>query len=312
MIDNILNEDKLFGFEKEKKIFLDSYNSGRMHHAWLISGPQGIGKSKFAQHLAKFLLSSVTVSTTNLEFDNSSPASHKVDSQSHPDLLILDSNETEKGRIGVEETREIGKFLSLTAVESKYKVVIIDSVDDMNRNSANALLKLLEEPTKNVIFLVICHQLGKVIPTVRSRCRLLKVLKPNEESFVNILIQSYPSLTRYDAKELYLKSNGSLTSAHILMDADNSEIFDRVEKTIQSKDKADVLWLVKSASNDEKWKVIQFALEKCLHSHYINMSKSSSVDVNASMEKLQTLKKMIAEIDLFHLDKGQVLISVLS
>ncbi len=169
-----------FAFEHGEAMDLalfNAYEKGKLHHAWLLTGPQGLGKASFAYRCARFLLGhkrDQVYGPLGMAPDDADV--RLVSAQSHPDLLVLE-REVEGGRlkksISVEAVREIGLFFSKAPSRSAYRVCIIDSVDDLNLNSANALLKILEEPpTKGVIFLI-SHSPGRLLPTIRSRCRRL-------------------------------------------------------------------------------------------------------------------------------------------
>ncbi|MGZ6042310.1 MAG: DNA polymerase III subunit delta' [Asticcacaulis sp.] len=157
--------------------FLDAYQKGRLHHAWLLTGAQGLGKASFAYRCARFLLGRQRDQAFGpLGMAADDPDARLVSAQSHPDLLVLEremDGSRLKKNISVDAVREVGEFFSKAPSRSAYRVCIVDSVDDLNLNSANALLKILEEPpAKGVLFLV-CHAPGRLLPTIRSRCRLL-------------------------------------------------------------------------------------------------------------------------------------------
>lgn len=157
--------------------FFNAYEKGRLHHAWLLTGPQGLGKASFAYRCARFLLGRERDQTFGpLGMSMQDPDVRLISAQSHPDFLALE-REVEGGRlkksISVEAVREIGEFFSKAPSRSAYRVCIIDSVDDLNINSANALLKILEEPPAKGIIFLISHSPGRLLATIRSRCRRL-------------------------------------------------------------------------------------------------------------------------------------------
>ncbi|MDP3327747.1 DNA polymerase III subunit delta', partial [Parvibaculum sp.] len=177
----------------------DAFMSGRMQHAWLLTGPKGIGKATLAYRMAKFALHYGTpeaaraAGARDLSVPESAAAFHQVAANSHPNLLAVrrphdDKTKKLKTVIPVDEVRRIGHFFGLTATErGAWRVVIIDSADEMNVNSANALLKALEEPPPNGLFLVLSHQPGQLLPTIRSRCRMLRLTPLAERDIVAMM-----------------------------------------------------------------------------------------------------------------------------
>lgn len=154
----------LIGHQQQQAIFEQALASGRLHHAWLLAGPQGIGKRRFADVMAARLLG---------------PESQRLMAAgSHPDLRAIIPPETGKGSatsaIVVDQLRELGPFLHSHPSLARYRVLIIDPVDSMNTSAASAFLKELEEPRPHSLFLLISHAPGRLLPAIRSRCRLLR------------------------------------------------------------------------------------------------------------------------------------------
>lgn len=190
---------RLTGHAEAELALFDAFMSGRMQHAWLLTGPRGIGKATLAYRMARFALHYGTpdaaraAGALDLSVPESSPVFHQVAAGSHPNLLTVrrpwdDKTKKLKTVITVDEVRRIGHFFGLTATErGAWRVVIIDSADEMNPNAANALLKALEEPPANGLFLVLSHQPGRLLPTIRSRCRMLR-MTPLEETQIESLM----------------------------------------------------------------------------------------------------------------------------
>lgn len=171
----------LFGHEAVERSFARAIAGGKGHHAWLITGPRGIGKATLAYRIARFLLArddDRDLFGDSLEVSLETPSSRQVRALSHPGLLLIRrpydvKNKRLRGEITVDEVRRLKSFLSLTADEGAWRVVIVDAADDLNSNAANALLKSLEEPPARMIFLLISSSPGSLLPTIRSRCRTL-------------------------------------------------------------------------------------------------------------------------------------------
>ncbi|MGB0498984.1 MAG: DNA polymerase III subunit delta' [Rubricella sp.] len=179
--------DRLHGQAEAEATFLEAATSGRMHHAWMLTGPRGVGKATLAWRAARFLLAGsgeggLFGAPTTLEIDPEDPVSRRVAALSEPRLALLrrpwnDKTKKLRAEITVEEVRRLRSLFEMSAAGGGWRVAIVDALDEMNMNAANALLKLLEEPPAQSVFLLVCHRPGSVLPTIRSRCRELR-LKP--------------------------------------------------------------------------------------------------------------------------------------
>lgn len=177
----------LFGHREAEQTLLDAYRSGRIPHAWMIGGAQGIGKATLAYRMARFVLThrdpaaSEVQQALSLHVDEAHPVARQVASGAHGGLLTLQRGLNEKGVlrnfITVDDTRRTIEFFGSTAAVDGWRVCIVDTVDEFNANAANALLKILEEPPRRSILLLLSHAPGKVLPTIQSRCRRL-ALRP--------------------------------------------------------------------------------------------------------------------------------------
>nr|WP_321525538.1 DNA polymerase III subunit delta' [uncultured Cohaesibacter sp.] len=179
-----------FGHKAEEQRFIASWLSGKLHHAWLLTGPKGIGKATFAYRAARFIfnegaaqlsgggLLGAGAAPTSLDSPEDSHAVHLVSNLAHPNLLVIDRPYDDKLKrfkteITVDEVRKTVRFFGSTAGERTWRVCIVDPADDLNNNAANALLKILEEPPARTIFFLVSHAPGRLLPTIRSRCRRL-------------------------------------------------------------------------------------------------------------------------------------------
>jgi DNA polymerase-3 subunit delta' len=164
----------LFGHDEAEATFEAAVAAGRMHHAWLLTGPSGVGKATLAYRLARRLLS------PDQPNDPANPVFRRIAAGSHADLMAIEREFNDKTKklkttIAVEQTRAITGFMHLTAAEGGWRVVVVDGADDMNPNAANALLKILEEPSKRCILFLTADAPGRLLPTIRSRCRRLQL-----------------------------------------------------------------------------------------------------------------------------------------
>lgn len=179
----------LAGHDEAKEAILGGLRIGRLHHAWLIGGPEGIGKATFAYQTAKLLLGlprgQGAAPPARFEVDEQAPASRLVSQLAHPDLLVLRRRLRDDGKaftstIPVEDVRKLADLFGSTAGAAGWRVCIIDSADDLAGAGANALLKMLEEPPARAVFLIVSHQPARLMATIRSRCRRL-TLRPLAE-----------------------------------------------------------------------------------------------------------------------------------
>src|ERR1700736_4958562 len=173
----------LFGHRDAELALLNAYRSGRIPHAWLIGGAQGIGKATLAYRMARFVLAHRDALAARVQraetlwVDPSDPVARHVAAGAHGGLLTLERSLKDKGVmrtvITVDETRETITFFGSTAAVDGWRVCIVDTVDELNPNAANALLKVLEEPPQQSLFLLVSHAPARVLPTILSRCRKL-------------------------------------------------------------------------------------------------------------------------------------------
>jgi DNA polymerase III subunit delta' len=173
----------LFGHREAETALLNAYRSGRIPHAWLIGGAHGIGKATLAYRMARFVLahrdplSEAVQRADSLHVDAEDAVARRIAAEAHGGLLVLQRTANDKGVmrtvITVDETRDTITFFGSTAAADGWRVCIVDTVDELNPNAANALLKTLEEPPRQSLFLLISHAPGRVLPTILSRCRRL-------------------------------------------------------------------------------------------------------------------------------------------
>jgi DNA polymerase III subunit delta' len=184
----------LFGHAEAERALLEAYKSGRIPHAWLIGGEPGIGKATLAYRLARFVLAHpeprlpAVQKAASLAVDAEHPVARRIAAQAQGDLLVLERVINEQtGKlytvIRVEDVRKAVPFFGSTAGEGGWRIAIVDAVDDLQREGANALLKVLEEPPPRTLLLLISHAPGRELPTIRSRCRRL-LLRPLDEADV--------------------------------------------------------------------------------------------------------------------------------
>ncbi len=177
MSDHPRDRYDLVSDDSAEEAFLDALDRGRLHHAWLLAGPEGRGKASFAYRAARRLLGAQDDPARGpLGSDPFDPVNRLIAAQSHPDLLALErlvESGKQKKSISVDQARDLPEFFSKSPSQARRRVAIVDSADDLNVNAANALLKILEEPPADGVLFLISHSPGRLLPTIRSRCRRL-------------------------------------------------------------------------------------------------------------------------------------------
>ncbi|MFT8735890.1 MAG: DNA polymerase III subunit delta' [Zymomonas mobilis] len=241
---------KLLGHDTAIKIFRHAEESGRLHHAWLLTGAKGVGKRFFADQAAAWLLANAVnpdvkknVEPLSLDITGHNPTLSLIKAGSHPDLLRLerlfrDSKEQERARnITVDQVRSIQKLFSTTPALSFRRVVIIDSIDDLERSAANALLKNLEEPPAGTIFFLISHAAGRLLPTIRSRCHLLPFHLLEDNLVEHILKHNLPDISDEECASLVKISQGSPGYGLKFAGLDMAELDNAIENLVKTGDR---------------------------------------------------------------------------
>jgi DNA polymerase-3 subunit delta' len=203
---------RLEGIEPQAEAFEQALQRGRLHHAWLLTGPEGAGKASFAYRVARRLLGGAPDNFYGpLGTNPDDKVARMVAARSHPDLLVLE-REGEDGKarrnIPVEEARRLPDFFAKSPSAAPYRVAIIDAADDLNVNAANAVLKTLEEPPPRGVLLLVGHAPGRLLPTIRSRCRTLAFAPWSETRIAEFLVQR-AGLDPDDADRLAAMAQGA-------------------------------------------------------------------------------------------------------
>ncbi|MGE0117670.1 MAG: DNA polymerase III subunit delta' [Dongiaceae bacterium] len=215
---------------------LRAWRSNRLHHAWLITGPRGVGKATLAFRFARHVLAGAEQGS--FAMPPTASIFRQVAGGGHPDLLTIERRYDEKRdrmrtEIVVDDVRELGAFLHLKAAAGGWRVVVVDSADDLNRNAANALLKLLEEPPARALLLLISHAPGRLLPTIRSRCRRL-TLSPLGEPVMRELLDAYcPGVSEADRQLLMRLSDGSIGRALDIAGAGGLDLHRQILEQLQ-------------------------------------------------------------------------------
>ena len=326
----------LLGQEEAERVILDSYNNHTLHNSWLISGEKGIGKATFAYKFARFLLDP-NRSEKSLNTNPDSDSNRLISSNSHPDLKVIERDYIETDRkkilkaikegeamsenelqnlkksafIRVDDVRTINEFMAKKSSQDGWRVVIVDSIDDMNTAAANALLKILEEPPVKSVIILISHNIGKLLPTIKSRCSKL-VLKPLDENDLICLLRRYrPNLDEKEIKGIAHIASGSIGKALAYADGGALNMYDGLQKIVFSGVNfklGDLLdWVGEAVSSEENYNLAQ---ELILKFYSDNIVSSRNVEETAlSWENAVKCFRLTSSLNM---DKKQALINVMS
>ncbi|HVI98615.1 MAG TPA: AAA family ATPase [Sphingomonas sp.] len=210
----------LVGNEAARAAFLAAMRSPSMHHAWLFAGPEGVGKGSFARLAAARLLAEAAAPgalDTGLDLPADNPTRKLIEAGSHPDFRVLERLPKDPAKpeenlarsITIAQVRTLQAMFATTPSMSPRRVVLIDAVDDLERGGANALLKSLEEPPAGTIFLLVSHAPGRLLPTIRSRCRLLRFEPLPREAMTMLLRDALPQARDEEIAALIAAGQGS-------------------------------------------------------------------------------------------------------
>lgn len=314
----------LFGHIGDADELARAYRTGKFHHALILSGPRGIGKATFAFRLAYHLFASPNAAeapSTLARPDTSSTLFRLMAQGAHPSLLHLTRPAADRGvgfksAVTVDEIRRVGRFLSMTSHDGGYRVVIVDAADDMNRNAANALLKSLEEPPPRTLFLLVVHSIGRMLPTIRSRCQLLK-LKPLGTDDLLAALRAVSPGSEDVPVDLAAKASGSVREALLMTQFGGLDIANAVDAVV-SGGRFDVAAAYRIADAvGGRDATVQFRL---FNEHVAGIAEaraqaaglSGDVELAARLaEQWSGVRQRIVDTDTYNLDKRQHVVGLL-
>ena len=207
----------LFGHDEAVEAFRAALESGRLHHAWLVTGPEGIGKALFADKAALRVLAEGAgppVDAPGLDVPDEHRIGRLVAAGSHPDLMRLERLTKEGGTelarsIRIDQVRQLQRLFATTPSMSPWRAVVIDSIDDFEPQASNALLKNLEEPPANTVFLLVSHAPERLLPTIRSRCRVLRLAPLRSDAMTSALRAALPDADKDEITSLVEVGEGA-------------------------------------------------------------------------------------------------------
>jgi DNA polymerase III subunit delta' len=207
----------IWGHDKAVEQFRKAWDSRSIHHAWLLAGQRGVGKAHFARLAATRLLAEAAgpqIDAPGLGTPEDHPIAKLIAAGSHPDMRWLERVENEKTgklnrNITIKQIRALGDFLNLTPALSQWRAIVIDTADELEKGAANALLKMLEEPPPNTVFFLVSHASGRLLPTIRSRCRRLQLRPLSDDAMTSILEGQLPEHPANEREKLIPLAGGS-------------------------------------------------------------------------------------------------------
>lgn len=217
----------IVGQDKAVERFEAAWKGRRLHHAWLLAGPKGVGKATFAMAAATRVLAEAagpTIVSPGLSTPADHPIARLLAAGSHPDFRGLERLERPTGglarNISVDQVRSLGDLLAVTPSMSAWRAIVIDAADDLEASAANALLKMLEEPPANTLFFLVSHAPGRLLPTIRSRCRRLDFAKLGDDAMTSLLSNSLSGANSEEIKRLVELAGGSIGRALAIAELD--------------------------------------------------------------------------------------------
>ena len=230
----------LFGHAAAARTLATAARSGRLHHAWIVAGPKGVGKATLAWRFARALLTHGAANCPDdLAVPENSPVARQVSALAHPDLIVVrrpwdQDKKRFKTELPVEEVRRLHGFFARHASQGGARVAIIDSADDMSRSAQNALLKILEEPPSQALLLLVSHAPGGLLPTTRSRCRQLTLRKLDNEAMDYAVMELAPSVDHKSRTLLAALADGAPGRALELAEADAPTTYREMSELLQT------------------------------------------------------------------------------
>ena len=334
------NNMYLAGQEEAEKILLNAYNAGKLHNSWLICGAKGIGKATLAYRFARFLLAEAERGqggvAAGLATNPQSAVNAQITAGAHPDFKVverdfidtdrkkvlkavkegaaLDENELKTLRrsavIRIDDVRTINDFLAKKSANGGWRTVIVDSIDDMNTASANAILKILEEPPAKSVLLLISHNPERLLPTVRSRCARLQ-LKPLPENTVASLMRRYrPELDEQTVRETAALSAGSIGQALNYADCGAVKYYRNLCALAEAGERCQLkdmlVWAEAASSSEENFNLAAELVLK-FYSDHVLRSRNAEDTARAWEEAVRTLR----QVQSLNMDKKEALINIL-
>lgn len=309
------------------RFLLEAQASGKLHHAFLIEGPEGIGKATLAFRFAKHLiahLEPLDVGPSLPALSPADPVHHQVASGASHNLVHLTRPFDEKaGRlkqaITIDEVRRIGRFFGQTSGNGNWRIVIVDTADDLNRNAANAILKMLEEPPQRAMFFVLSANPGRLLPTIRSRCMPLRLRPLSDADLSAALVRLGITLKESERARILEGAGGSVARAIKLINYGGLDLITAFDGLLTAKPNEKRLAMHKLAealTGKDRDVAFDFFIEHA-GDHVVRMARNAALaGDSASADRFSRLASTIGErvvvADAYNLDRKQTILSLLA
>jgi DNA polymerase-3 subunit delta' len=323
----------LFGHDKAERELLDAFRNERLPQAWIIGGPEGIGKATLAWRMARFIAANpdprlpAVQRAENLAVDPDNPAARRMSAMSFGDLALLRREWNEKTkkhwtRITVDDVRAVLHLFEQSAGEGGWRMAIIDSADDLNLNSANALLKLIEEPPPRSLFFLVAHHPGRILPTIRSRCRLLALQRLDQPALTSAVRAALDAAgeeaDEADLARACARAEGSVREALRLIQAGEGAVDDLTRKILARLPNVDWL-LVQRVGDAVAGREAESEFDAFLRALYgwlgENLYRNKGLGPRAVApyaDAWEFLEREARELEIYNLDKRAFVIVVFS
>jgi DNA polymerase-3 subunit delta' len=316
-----------FGHQEGEGAFLEGLRNGRLHHAWLIGGPQGIGKATLAYRVARTVLDpgrSGDPGLQSLDVPPDSAVARQVSALSHPNLAVLrrapaTDKKAATSTIPVDAVRRALSMFGSTAANGGYRVCIVDSAEDLTISSANALLKVIEEPPPRSLFLIVSHAPQRVLPTIRSRCRRL-LLRPLDDQDIRTVVSSLGapwSEIPGDVVDQALRyGEGSVRRTLELLDADKVSFIEQVTRLLDGLPKTDtkqVFALAEALAKrdaDDSYELTLETVQRWVSDRLHERAGLGASRLAPLVEVCEKIARSAREIDVFNLDRRPFILTL--
>ena len=309
----------ILGHKQNIDFLIGSFLNNSMHHAYIFSGNKGIGKATLAYAIARNILSGNNFN--GLSIDKNNKVCKLIEANSHPDLLVIEPEDPEKKTfISIDQVRKCSEFFNQTPSISNWRICILDSIDFMDISSTNTILKILEEPPTNCLFLIISHNVEKVIDTIKSRCLELKFQNLKNEIMIKKIKILKPNLLKNEIDRILDISEGSIGKLINLSHSDSLKIQGEIDKIFNERKIDESVYnfsdfILKEDTHINKFEVFIDVVNNKLNSFIKELAINNTNFIQNSIMVFKirdTILNLISQERIFKLNKKQVIVSIIS